>query len=230
MDLAELAVDLDPLGAGLEVGAERPLALVADEQDRRVRVADQVAEVARRRARRSASRSRRRSCTAAGRVAIACDSSTRRVTSGPGSRAACRPRGGASRSPRRSTPGGAGRCRRPLRPSASRGRAAAAGSRPRRCSRSSCQTTSWVRPIANDGTSSTPLDSATSRTVSARIRIASSPRLVLAAAVGRLDEDVVGVGQDRRVADDRRAGPAEVAARRRSSVPARRCVRRRGPG
>ena len=36
-------------------------------------------------------------------------------------------------------------------------------------------------------------------------------RLVLAAAVGRFDEDVVGVGQRRRVAQDRRAGPSEVA-------------------
>ena len=50
--------------------------------------------------------------------------------------------------------------------------------------------------------------------------------LVLAAAVGRFDEDVVGVGLDRRVADDRRAGPAEVAARRRSSAPRRRAPRR----
>ena len=47
-------------------------------------------------------------------------------------------------------------------------------------------------------------------------------RLVLAAAVGRLDEDVVGVGHDRRVAEDRRVGPAEVAGeddpRRRAAV------------
>ena len=36
-------------------------------------------------------------------------------------------------------------------------------------------------------------------------------RLVLAAAVGRLDEDVVGVGHRRRIAQDRRARPSEVA-------------------
>ena len=36
-------------------------------------------------------------------------------------------------------------------------------------------------------------------------------RLVFAAAVGRFDEDVIGVGQRRRVAQDRRAGPSEVA-------------------
>ena len=35
--------------------------------------------------------------------------------------------------------------------------------------------------------------------------------LVLAAAVGRLDQDVVGIGHDRRVAQDRGPGPAEVA-------------------
>src|SRR6185369_428869 len=34
--------------------------------------------------------------------------------------------------------------------------------------------------------------------------------LVLAAAVGRFDEEVVRVAQDRRVTDDRRPGPAEV--------------------
>ena len=36
-------------------------------------------------------------------------------------------------------------------------------------------------------------------------------RLVLAAAVGRLDEDVVGVGDGGRVAQDRRVRAAEVA-------------------
>ena len=41
-----------------------------------------------------------------------------------------------------------------------------------------------------------------------RLRIA---RAVAAIAVGRLDEDVVGVGHRRRIAQDRCAGPAEVA-------------------
>ena len=45
-DRPDLAVELDRLGAGLEVGPEGPLALVADEQDRRVRVVDEVAQVA----------------------------------------------------------------------------------------------------------------------------------------------------------------------------------------
>ena len=37
-DAAHLPVDLDVRGACLEMGPERPLALVADEQDRRRRV------------------------------------------------------------------------------------------------------------------------------------------------------------------------------------------------
>ena len=45
-DLADLAVELDRRRAGLEVGAERADALVADEQDHRARVVDQVAQVA----------------------------------------------------------------------------------------------------------------------------------------------------------------------------------------
>ena len=44
--LAGLAVEADLLGPGLQVRAERPLALVADEQDRRRRVVDEVAQVA----------------------------------------------------------------------------------------------------------------------------------------------------------------------------------------
>ena len=46
LDLAHLAVELDHLRPGLEVGAERPLALVADEQQGRAGIADQVPEVA----------------------------------------------------------------------------------------------------------------------------------------------------------------------------------------
>src|SRR3954451_4560696 len=45
-DLADLTVELDRRGARLEVRAERAFALVSDEQDRRVRVVDEVAEVA----------------------------------------------------------------------------------------------------------------------------------------------------------------------------------------
>ena len=42
MDLPRLAVETDGLRTGLQVRPERPLALVADEQDRRVRVVDEV--------------------------------------------------------------------------------------------------------------------------------------------------------------------------------------------
>src|SRR6185436_18859264 len=45
LDLARLPVEADRSRAGLEVRAERALALVADEQDRRVRIADEVAQV-----------------------------------------------------------------------------------------------------------------------------------------------------------------------------------------
>ena len=45
-DRADLAVELDGLRTGLEVGSERAFALVADEQDRRGRVVDEVAQVA----------------------------------------------------------------------------------------------------------------------------------------------------------------------------------------
>ncbi len=45
-DLARLAVELHGRRPGLEVGAERALALVADEQERRGRIADQVAQMA----------------------------------------------------------------------------------------------------------------------------------------------------------------------------------------
>ena len=48
------------------------------------------------------------------------------------------------------------------------------GISPRSMSRSSSQTTSCVRPMANDGTSSTPPASDTIRMVSARIRIDSA--------------------------------------------------------
>src|SRR6478672_7187716 len=44
-DLARLTVELDRRRAGLEMGAERALALVADEQQGRGRVADQVPEM-----------------------------------------------------------------------------------------------------------------------------------------------------------------------------------------
>src|SRR5687768_15149876 len=46
VDLALLPVDPDLLGARLKVRAQRALALVTDEQQDRVRVADEVAEMA----------------------------------------------------------------------------------------------------------------------------------------------------------------------------------------
>ena len=96
---------------------------------------------------------------------------------------------------------------------------------PASSSRSSSQTTSWVRPIANDGTSRTPSASGDEADGLGEDADRLVLRLVLAAAVRRLDEDVVGVGHDRRVAQDRRAGPAEVAGEDDAAL--RR--RRRGP-
>ena len=133
--------------------------------------------------------------------------------SGSGSRAAWRRRAAARPSPRRSSRGDGGRCRTPSTPSASRGRAAAAGSRPRSISRSSSQTTSWVRPIANDGTSRTPfaVGDHPDRLGQDADRLVLG--LVLAAAVGRLDEDVVGVV----MRSSGRAGSASRAGRGRRS-------------
>ena len=104
-----------------------------------------------------------------------------------------------------------GRPRTRTSPSASRGTAGAPGSgRPSR-RRSSAHTISWVRPMANDGISSTPF-CATSRS-RPRPACRSPPPRRSCSRPPYVDshEDDVAVGDGGRVADDRRAGPAEVA-------------------
>ena len=85
------------------------------------------------------------------------------------------------------------------------------GIRPASRRRPSAHTISWVRPMANDGMSSTPF-SRGDLVHDVGERVEGLPgRLVLPAAVGGLAQDDVGLGDGRRVADDRRPGPAEVA-------------------
>ena len=78
-------------------------------------------------------------------------------------------------------------------------------------SRSSSQTTSCVRPIANDGTSSTPPASCDHPHGLGEEADGLALGLVFAAAVRGLDEDVVRGVERRGVAQDRRPGAAEVA-------------------
>ena len=90
------------------------------------------------------------------RARSACDSWTFWTTCWSGSRAASRSPREARRSPRRTPRDGAGRCRAPRLAIGESRYSGSCGIRPRSRSRSSSHTISWVRPIANDGMSSTP--------------------------------------------------------------------------
>ena len=71
--------------------------------------------------------------------------------------------------------------------------------------------TSWVRPMAKAGISSTPLVAGDLVDGGRQLVDRRLVRPVLAVAVRRLDDHVVGVGERGRVAEDRRVVAAEVA-------------------